>query len=73
MMYLIALKWRSAINVASMRTFTSYEELKAHFGGVYDPKWYGWHVYEIFPDKEPRHLSAKENRELGIEPPHEKK
>ena len=72
MMYLLALKWNSSINVASMRYFPTYADLKAHVGGEYDQKWWGYHAYEIFTDKEPRHLNAKELRDLGIFPPQEK-
>lgn len=70
MVYLLARKWRSAINIASMRYFESYEDLEAHVKQHPVSHWSGgepWHAYRVYKDgRDAEPLTLKENRKLGI-------
>ena len=72
MIYLMCQKWRSAINVASMRYFEDYETLEAHVATRPTVQWWGgepWHVYRVYSDgRDAEPLTLNEKRKLGLRP-----
>ena len=71
--YLLAQKWRGAINIASMRVFTGTGDLEAHLREHPPEHWNAepkWHVYRVFNDgREAEALTLKESRAIGLRPP----
>lgn len=71
--YLLARKWRGAINIASMQMFTGTERLEAHLS-KHPPEYWDaepkWHVYRVFNNgREAEPLTLKESRAIGLRPP----
>ena len=71
--YLLARKWRGAINIASMQMFTGTEDLEAHLS-KHPPEYWDaepkWHVYRVFNNgREAEPLTLKESRAIGLRPP----
>jgi len=68
--YLLAKKWRGAINIASMKYFDSLFDLEAYVKN--NPDEYGWtfhHAYRIphlTDNAEAKPLSLKEKRAIGL-------
>ena len=72
MIYLLAKKWRGAINITSMRYFADYDALKAHIGQNRPSSWDWHHVYRIYDDgRDAKALTLNENRALGLRAPKE--
>ena len=72
MIYLMCQKWRSVINIASMRYFGDYDALADHIGTKKPAEWWGaepWHVYRVYDDgRDADPLTLNENRALGLRP-----
>ncbi len=67
MKYLIALKWRGAINMGSIRYFDSLQALSTYVSVATLNTFDEWHIWEIFQDKPPRHFSRKESIAVGLQ------
>lgn len=70
MIYLLARKWRGAINIASMRYFSTYDSLHHHIQEHPPEHWSGgepFHVYEVYNDgREAKPFTHKQNQALGL-------
>ena len=72
LIYLLAEKWRGAINIASMQAFSTLSELEAHVRQHPPEHWDAepkWHAYRIFsPGRKAEALTLKEKRYIGLRP-----